>query len=898
MAALAPDPDRMPAAAGGGAAARDLGVAICFFVSGAPALIDQVIWMRAFTRVFGSATYAVGAVLAAFMAGLAIGSALAGRLAHQAVRPVRLYALLELGIAGWALVSYRLIAAGSSAADRILAPLPPGLHTAGLFAASFALLLPPTVLMGATLPLLASLRSDASAGGPSIQLLYGANTLGAAAGALAAGFLLLPRVGFQRTLVVSASLNVAAAAGAAWLGRSRSPLSARPEALPAVSPDRALARRVLVFLGASGAATMGLEVVLSRVAALTFGSSTYSYSIVLAAFLAGIGVGSALLHAGLRGAAPEARTRALGFLIGCAAIVIASLHAAVAELPRLSLELHHRLAARFDALELALFATALLGLLPLGILLGTTFPLSLDVLARCVPGGRGVGTGAAINTVGAAAGAIATSFWLLPALGMEWLLLLAATLLAALAIPIQLALPRDRFRLAFLALGAIAIPGYAVLAPGWRRAELAEGVFRTHADHASYEELEESLRASRLLYDRDGASSTVTVIQTSDGHKSLRVNGKADASTIIDDVQTQYLAGHLPALLHGAPRSALVIGLGSGSTAHALAVHPSIASIDVAEIEPRVVEAAAFFQEINHGVLEDPKVTIHREDGRRLVARARRRYDLIVSEPSNPWIAGVADLFTREHFAAVDRALAADGIYAQWLQGYSLSWPWIVAVLRTMQDVFPEVSVWFTNTGDFLVMASRRPLVLDLDRVRRVLYEDPAVAEDLDACRIEGARGLASRFLAGPDDVRALARDARILVDDLPLLEYEAPRDLAIDAAADNFTRFYRLARPCPVRSSPLPPAEEAVEWRLLGDTARHEYLVHTAIQAYARAADLDPTPTSFLKWAESVRLTGDDERAVALAIEGLSRPAEGSGVTTKLAVLAGVDPPDPACAP
>ncbi|MFN7975935.1 MAG: fused MFS/spermidine synthase [Acidobacteriota bacterium] len=698
------------------------------------------------------------------------------------------------------------------------------------------------------------------------------NTLGAAAGAIAGGFLLIPHLGFQRTLVASGVLNLTVAAIAAFLPSPReagtSPRTVGPGA--DVAPAA-----VLLFLATSGAITMAWEVVFSRLTALVFGSSVYSFAVVVAAFLAGIGLGGLAHHASREGGNDK-----LPLLAGLGSLSVFLVSLLAGKLPSLSVGIHHAIAARFGLLRTATFGTMFVLLLPPALFLGMTFPAAIDALAgRLSSIGRAAGIGTAVNTMGAAVGAIAAGFWLLPRIGLESLLEGSALLGIVVALAMEASRPRRAVhrarRLAFLAsaaaLGAVLTVGQGRLR--WSKAELTEGVFRTYARYQSGTEMRAAVGLKKLLYYRDGPAATVAVFETGDGSRSLRVNGKADASTGPTDMQTQLLAGHLPALLHGHPRTALVIGLGSGSTVHTLSEYPTMRRVDVAELEPSVVEAAgAFFTSVNKGALAAPNVVLHVEDGRRFVRRTRERYDIVVSEPSNPWVAGVSDLYTREHLERVLGILEDDGIFVQWIHGYSLGRTWVLATLHTVSDVFPEVSLWFSNHGDFMLLGSRKPLVLDLDRVRHAIRTMPDLEAELGQASVYGARGLVARYLLGTDEVRRESRGAPLIQDDLPLLEYFGPKDLHVpELDALNYQAFAAVAVPCPVRGSPVSSPEEANEWLWLATSARQVSRPILALPAFEASANLDPRAETYQRWADYEKSLGDLASAGALTARGLA---------------------------
>jgi spermidine synthase len=287
-----------------------------------------------------------------------------------------------------------------------------------------------------------------------------------------------------------------------------------------------------------------------------------------------------------------------------------------------------------------------------------------------------------------------------------------------------------------------------------------------------------------ILYYRDGPSATVAV-ERSASFVSLLVNGKADASTAPADMPTQLMLGHLPLLLHAEPRAILVIGLGSGITAGAVARHP-VQRLDVVEIEPAVIEASRFFREEHGDVLTDPRVRVVVGDARNFLLTTEARYDVITSEPSNPWIGGIASLFSLEFFELARRHLQPGGIMLQWIHAYGLLSEDLRMVVETFRTVFPAVSIWQVSPGDFLLLGRVDPAPLDLSLVKARYQTNRAVRRDLERIGLRGWSGLLGYFVLGPEDTARYARGAAVNTDDQLALEFSAPRALYLDTHAEN----------------------------------------------------------------------------------------------------------------
>ncbi|HSN13311.1 MAG TPA: fused MFS/spermidine synthase, partial [Anaeromyxobacteraceae bacterium] len=382
------------------------------------------------------------------------------------------------------------------------------------------------------------------------------------------------------------------------------------------------------------------------------------------------------------------------------------------------------------------------------------------------------------NTIGGIGGALLAGFVLVPRVGIEATVSIAATASIVAGAAVMFSSPGSRSRAIVATLGAVQVAALLWLAPEWDRRIMTAGAAVYAADMLHEEDpdgaLERHVSQREILFYREGVSATVAVLGF-DTDRALSVNGKIDAGTA-QDMATQLLLGHVPALLHGAPRRALVIGLGSGVTAGALSLH-SAASIDVAEIEPAVVEAASWFDPENRGVLRNPRVRVLLDDGRHVLASAVRPYDVIASEPSNPWIAGEGSLFTREFFELARAHLAPGGVMTQWLHTYSISVDDLRMIIRTFQSVFPHATAWRASTGDVLLVGTAARLRIDVPTLLARIAALPQVRGDLDRT-LHLAEALPWMLLLGEDGLRAFSAGAQLNTDDRPRLEFSAPLSL------------------------------------------------------------------------------------------------------------------------
>ncbi len=782
----------------------------CFFLSGASGLVFEMVWTRGLTLVFGSTTLAISTVLTAFMGGLGLGSALAGRASDRIRDPLRAYALAELGVGLYALALPFVLARYPALNAWLWTTFGRSSGTSGAgyallstlrFLASAGLLIVPTTLMGATLPLLGrylvSRPSEMGGLGTRLGSLYAVNLFGAVAGSFFAGFVFLPLLGVRLTNFTAAGINISLAA-AVLLGR---PLFERAERRPtldqlaeqmgvqlpaAVAPvavtDRAR-RLVLVGFALSGLSAMTLQVLWTRALAVVLGSSIFSFTLILLAFLVGLGIGSAVF-----GRVADRTTRpvrALALLhLGIAAAVGFS-YLITDDLPFVFAALVSSTHAGVDAIQLCQFAAACASVLPATFLMGGVFPLSIRIVAaRFDRVGADVGRAYGINTIGAIIGSFLSGFVVLPLLGLQRGIYAAALVGLALSAGLFLVAPglarRQRWLGAALA-ATLALAG--PLLPRWNLINFSVGFFRVSIarDYIARREQHRGWETPQLMSYEDGISTTVSVDRWGKTF-SLKNNGKVDASSDAD-MNTQIAVGLLPLLLYPGdvqahpPRVALV-GFGSGVTAGSITQFP-IDSLEVVELEPAIYRASRFFEAVNHHPLTSPRVTARVGDGRNFLTQRRDRFDVIVSQPSNPWITGVSNLFTREYFRAIRARLAPGGIFCQWAQLYELA-PWNVkTIYRTLRAEFPYVLAFSPEdlSSDTILIASETPIALDRLRLEQRLAH-PATGAEATRAGLGSAHDVFAHLLLGPEEVESFSAGAALNTDDNARIELNAPRDL------------------------------------------------------------------------------------------------------------------------
>jgi spermidine synthase len=888
----------------------------CLLLSGMSGLVYEVAWVRSLELIFGATTFAIATVLASFMGGLAAGSAAAGAWEARLRRrhPLRLYAACEAGIAVTALLV--------PLAFRLLVPMTRGVWE--VFHASFtlfsllrfllcaAVLLVPTALMGATLPILsryvAAPRADqpgARASEPArrVGLLYAVNTAGAVAGCALAGLVLMPGLGLVGTQCAAVTLNLAAAAGALLVARRRPFVAtAAPTEIPA-SAERAAAPtgyRPTLFILAyalSGGVAMLYEVAWSRSLVLVLGSSTYAYTTMLTTFLVGLTAGAWVGARVLRTSIDP--LLAIGLCQLLTAVTTALGLFTAGELPYLYVRLAGALnptARGFLGLQLLLAAAVMF---PPTLGLGAMFPLTLGGLGLdSQRAQRLVSRAYAWNTLGAIAGSLLGGFWLLPLLGSRNVLLAGIAVNAAVAFAgVALARAPELRRLpraALLLLIVAFVANLAVAAPAWRSDVMSSGVFR-YADRyrgLDRAEFRRRVRESHgdILFFEEGLTCTISVFRTTRSLTLLN-NGKPDASVPpgllpgagpagpepLGDLPTQVLVGQLPLLLADRIEDVMVIGLGSGVTLGSVLTHP-VKHVDALELEAAVVHGSRFFDRHSGAPLEDPRVSLVVNDARNDLLVRDRQYDVILSEPSNPWIPGAASLFTRDFFRIARSRLRPEGVLCQWLQLYEM-WPEdFQAILRSFQEVFPAVQIWRVGS-DAILLGGPRDLPLRVGPIFARASE--RVRADLGRIGIHGPEDLLAHFWIGGDELRAAVPPGPLNTDDNMRIEFAAPlRMLArdpdrLDRQRSELGGMFRgkTTGALPLLRFPEPPA--GVEAPQTAEAAREARFLAGLARASATRGFFDAARTyAAAAWERARTPETATARAVVLADAGRAEEA------------------------
>jgi spermidine synthase len=788
---------------------------LLFFGSGCAALIYEIVWFQLFALVIGSSAVSLGILLDVFMGGLCVGSVVFPRLVSTGLHPLRVYALLELGIGCLGIGVLCLVPSVAqlyaSHGGRGLS----GFLFRGLICA--ACLFPATALMGATLPVLARSVDTTPRGVSWLGLFYGSNTLGAVCGCLSAGFYLLRIHDMHTAAYVAAALNGTLALAAYLLSgpsrrtvddgaspslaqthgvwsflwraeRKSDPVIASAPAEPPrgdMAPTCAISAAgggfVYFTIALSGLCALGAEVVWTRLLSLLLGPTVYTFSIILAVFLAGLGLGSGI------GSFLAQRSPHPDRLLGACQLMLSAGIAWTAFLLAKSLPywpINPALSRspwfdfQLDALRCAW------AVLPAACLWGASFPLALAAAApRCADPARLVGRVYAANTAGAVLGALACSIFLVGWLGTQRVQQILIGLSAASGLLIFLpgftslgrrwggsasksSLVRGAALLGVLAVAVLLV--WTVPAVPWELVAHGRSLPRMNI-------------VGEKLYMGEGMNASVAVTKLANGVRNFHISGKVEASTDTADMRMQRMLGHIPALLHPTPRSVLVVGCGAGITAGSFVVYPSVEKIVVCEIEPLIPRVVAqFFAKQNYDLLKDPRTQVIYDDARHYILTTKDTFDIITSDPTHPWVKGAATLYTKEYFELCKRHLNPGGMVTQWVPLYESDRVVVQSELATFFDVFPQGTIWSNeeNGGGYDVVllgrAEAAKIDIDLlqDRLSSPAYE--LVRRSLKDAGFRSLFALLSTYGGQAADLRPWLEQAPINRDRDLRLEYLA----------------------------------------------------------------------------------------------------------------------------
>ncbi|PLX81417.1 MAG: hypothetical protein C0614_06590 [Desulfuromonas sp.] len=723
-----------------------LTVALILFLSGFASLVYEILWVRYFSYLIGGTVISLSLVSAVFLGGLAIGYRYLGRLGDKQERPLRLYVRLEVGIALFSLLPLSIHGFLPQLVDPlflVLAETPPLLYTFQ-FLLTCLLILPCTICMGGTVPVMLGAFRDTPLA-PALARYYFINTLGGAAGVLATVFLLLPQLGAYYNHLLAFCLSLASGGVAALVEKEHAPVSIAGEEKEKGKIAPALAG--LTFF--CGFFILACEILWSRLLMLYLGNTIYAFGIILGIVLLAIAAGSLIFPL-----LPQRLVHSWRFAAGL--LLVMTLSVGVPALyydqaAQLFYRANLQAGSSWGLLITLQMATVLLLIGIPTFCSGLFFPL---IAGLCTTGSgtrsRTAGQIGFWNPTGTILGSLVPSFWVLPALELRdgFLLLSVLVFVAGLAICL-FRIGRDN-RTAALRWG-IGLALFWILpvifSRSWDQKMIHSGLYLYTPYYQELGSLRKGLGQSRLLFSKHDRESSVAINENRMGERFMTINGKVDAGSG-QDMATQYLLAHLPMLHHPDPQKVMVIGLGSGITVGSAALYPST-QIDCLEISPAVVEASDFFKKENRNALADPRVRLRVADGMYYLRTEGETYDVIVSEPSNPWQQGNASLFSRDFYRQVRNRLAPDGIFCQWIPLYDLSPRHLKTALATFKESFSD-SLLFLNSGDLLVIGANTPIT----QPSPFTQVPTAVSQQLAHINITGVGDLyADKFLYTGDNL-------------------------------------------------------------------------------------------------------------------------------------------------
>jgi spermidine synthase len=765
---------------------------VLFAASGCSALIYEIVWYQLLQLVIGSSAVSLGVLLAAFMGGLCLGSLALPRLRLAGQHPLRVYGKLELGIAlcgvlalfGMPLVdSVYTAAVGHGLPAILLRALVCGLC-----------LLPPTFLMGASLPAASRWLRATPQGVSWLGLLYGANTVGAVFGCLLAGFYLLRVFDLATATYVAAAINVGVALVSFALA-GRTPGQIDSTQTSHVTKTAVNSWPVYAAIGLSGACALGAEVVWTRLLGLMLGATVYTFSIILAVFLAGLGGGSAV--GALMARQSDRAKGALGWsqmlLAGAVAWTAYMLAKSLPYWPiNPLLSTNPWFTFQIDLVR------CLWALLPAAFLWGASFPLALAAAAGPEDDpGRLVGGIYAANTGGAILGALGFSLILIPWIGTghsEQVLVILSALSGLLVLAPLLHTPGRPFR--WLAASTVlAATVVAVL--------LAQGVSGVPGALIAYGRRMTTFAArSKILFTGEGINSSIAISEWDDGAVQFHVSGKVEASTESYDMRLQRMLGHLPALLHPNPKSVLIVGFGAGVTAGSFVPHHEVERIVICEMEPMIPPTASrYFGRQNYHVIDDPRTRIIYDDARHFVLTTPEKFDIITSDPIHPWVKGSATLYSKEYFELVKQHLNPGGVITQWVPLYESDGATVKSEIRTFFDVFPNGTIWGNDISgggyDLVLLGQVDPAKIDVDAMQERL-ERPgyaAVAQSLREVGFSSAVSLLGTYAGQEPDLRRWLEGAEINRDGNLRLQYMAGLALNVSREGSIYSEMLTYRR-------------------------------------------------------------------------------------------------------
>ena len=797
---------------------------VLFVGSGCAALIYEVVWLQLLQLVIGSSAVSLGVLLGTFMGGMCLGSLLLPRYVSQRQHPLRVYAWLEAGIGVIGLAVLFLV----PLIGRLYAAVGGGDGFTGILMRGVlcaVCLLPPTMLMGATLPAIARWIGTTGTGVSWLGFFYGANIAGAVAGCLLAGFYLLRVFDMATATYAAVALNLAVAGiGYALAKAAPYTYAVAREPRAAGAPRAPGARFVYIAIALSGLCALGSEVIWTRVLSLMLGATTYTFSIILAVFLTGLGIGTSIgsfLSRSLDN--PRAALAWCQLLaavaIGWTALILGT------SLPYWPVNPWLSVSPWFNfQLDLV---RCLWALLPASILWGASFPLALAaVAARGQDPGRLVGGVYAANTIGAIGGAIGFSMLTVPFIGTDGAQRILIVTSAASALLVFMTGRRAQSAvdtpagMVFLREGSIAVIAALIALLIWNVPEVPSGLVAYGRSLPTRDET-----GINYLYKGEGMNSSIAVSQLPGGIRNFHVSGKVEASSEPQDMRLQRMLGNIPAVLHPNPRSVLIVGFGAGVTSGSFVPYREIERIVICEIEPLIPQrVASYFETENYAVLRDPRTSVFYDDARHHVLTTDQKFDIITSDPIHPWVKGAATLYTKEYFELVKQHLNPGGLVTQWVPLYESSPEVVKSEIATFFEVFPNGTIWANlNQGEgydvvLLGQADQGPLNLD-EAQRRLQTEGRSkVVASLQDVGFESLADLLSTYAGHAADLQEWLAGAEINRDRNLRLQYLAGLQLNQYLGGRIYGDMVSYRRPLGDRVIASPELREELQRRMVAE--------------------------------------------------------------------------------
>jgi spermidine synthase len=774
---------------------------VVFVVSGFTGLIYESIWSHYLKLFLGHAAYAQTLVLAIFMGGMALGS---WAVAHYSARLRHLlwsYVLVEglIGLLG--IIFHRtFVVASDFSFVTVIPSLPAGFPVhAYKWSLAALLIFPQSVLLGMTFPLISGglIRRWPDRPGETLATLYFTNSLGAAIGVLVSGFVLIRAVGLPGTILTAGLMNVTLALVVWSIVRKQAEPAPTIQTTAASSSDHdTLARWFVIAAFLTGAASFMYELGWIRMLSLVLSSSTHSFELMLSAFIFGLAFGGLYVRRRIaRIADPATYAGVVMVVMGALAALSLPAYNATFDFMAWCLATFTHTASGYVAFNVISQSIAALIMIPTTFCAGMTLPLLTQELMRRGTGERAIGTIYSVNTLGAIVGVLLTVHILMPLVGVKGVILGGAVIHMALGLSRLLAIRRQRPRTAAVAMTAsIFVLVFTIFVVNLDPQRMASGVYRTGSS---------TLPAGVIVtYLRDGKTATISLAERSDKVVVIATNGKPDAGVQMGqglatvDETTMLMLAALPLSMHPSPKRVANIGFGSGLTAHMLLGSGLVERLDTVEIEPFMVEAArkGFGPRVSN-VFEDARSHVVFEDAKTFFASTREPYDLIVSEPSNPWVSGVASLFSDEFYGRITQYLKSDGYLVQWIQTYETNVGIVASVIKAMAPHFGAYAIYNTDDYNILIVATRgAKLPIPDDRI----FQSPLLRTELNRIGIQGIDDIRLRMIGDNLTIGPLLQSmsAPPNSDFFPFVDLNAPRLRFMGATASELNSLTVMPMP------------------------------------------------------------------------------------------------------